>query len=131
MSPGFPTSDDHKRGLYNSIAHAVAVVGLSTSVFLEAGILNRPVGLLKTLDTIDNSVFNKSFHFEYLLRNNFPTATDNEADCARWLAQLAEGHADGEEARRQFVSHFFRPQGIDRPSAKVAAEAILELAKAE
>jgi len=126
-TPSFPTSDVDKRGLYNSIAHAAAVIGLSTSVFLEAGILDRPVALLRTSNAVRDAVFNKSIHFQYLLENDFPEAATDEVDCARWLARIAEGRDDGKAARHRFVADFIRPQGICIPSAQVAAEAILKV----
>jgi len=126
-SPSFPTSDEVKRGLYNSIAHASAVIGLSTSVFLEAGILDRPVALLRTSGAVSDAVFNKSIHFQYLLENDFPEAVADEADCARWLARIAEGDDNGSVARHHFVKEFIRPQGMNLPSAQVAAEAILKV----
>jgi hypothetical protein len=125
----FPSSDEVKKDLFNSIAHATAIIGLSTSVFLEAGILDRPVALIRTSDSAKDAVFNKSMHFKYLLENHFPEAAANEAECARWLAQVASGFDAGKEARRQFVSRFLRPQGIDIRSAQVAADVILELAR--
>ena len=127
-SPTFPTGEEDKQGLFNSIAHAAAVLGLSTSVFLEAGILDRPVALLRTSVSASDAVFNKSMHFKFLLENHFPEATDSEADCARWLAEIASGNDAGREARRWFISWFLRPQGMNLPSAKMAAEAITELA---
>lgn len=123
----FPTGREAKCGLYNSITHASAIVGLSTSVFLEASILDRPVGLIKTLDTVDGSVFNQSLHFEKMLQNKFPVATENETDCANWLSQIIDGNDISKEARQSFASWFFRPRGIERPSAEVAAEEILSI----
>jgi len=126
-TPSFPTNDDVKRGLYNSIAHACAVTGLSTSVFLEAGILDRPVALLRNSEAVSDAVFNKSIHFQYLLENDFPEAAADEADCARWLARIADGDDNGSNARHRFVEDFIRPQGMALPSAQVAAEEILKV----
>ncbi len=126
-SPSFPTSNEVKQGLYNSITHASAVIGLSTSVFLEAAILDRPVALLRTSEVVSDAVFNKSIHFQYLLKKKFPEAVADEADCARWLAGIAEGDDNGSVARHRFVEDFIRPQGMNLPSAQVAAEAILKV----
>jgi len=126
-NPSFPTEEQVKFDLYNSITHASAVVGLSTSVFLEAGILDRPVCLLRNSEVVKDLAHNKSMHFAYLLENGFPEASENEIDCARWLAGIAKGHDMGKEKRQKFVAEFLRPQGRDRSSAQLASEAILEL----
>ena len=128
-TPGFPNSDEAMRGLYNSIAHSIAVVGLSTSLFLETAILDRPCALIKAAEADKNANFNKFLHFQYLLNSGFPEATEDEADCVRWLAQVAEGRDAGKEARRRLVSSFLRPKGIGRPAAEVAAEVIFATAK--
>lgn len=128
-NPVFINNEDALMDIYNTLNHAVAVVGLSTSLFIETAVLDRPCALLLSSEADKDAPYNKLIHFNYWLSNNFPVATKNEADCARWLAQIVEGRDDGREARRLFVNSFVRPKGIDRSAADVAAEAILELAK--
>jgi hypothetical protein len=127
LSPGFPNTEKNASGLYNSIAHAAAVTGLSTSVFLETGILDRPCALIKHSEVYKDAVFNQTLHFRYLLEFGFPEAVEDEMDFSRWLADIAEGNDKGKENRRKFVESFLRPLNINRKAAYFAAEAVLEM----
>ncbi len=111
-------------GLYESIFHSAAVVGLNTTAELEAGIVGRPVfTILAGEEHADGQ--QDTLHFHYLLkeRGGFVTV-------ARTLEEHG-GQVDAalqtpvnDESIRSFIGTFLRPHGLDRPVAPIYAEAI-------
>src|SRR5262245_36287951 len=116
------------QGLYESIVHSNAVVGLNTTAELEAGIVGRPVF---TIVADDRAVDGQSstIHFRYLTKEQggFVSSADSFAD---HLAQLnaALSHPSDQDAIREFIQSFLRPHGIDRPVAPFFAEELERLA---
>jgi hypothetical protein len=127
-TPGFPDSDEAARGLYNSIAHAESVAGLSTSAFIEAAVLDKPCALVLGVKQSPEAMHAAFAHFDHLLKLGYPEATADEAGCARWFADVARGVDAGAERRRQFVRTFVRPNGMETPAGACAARVIRELA---
>jgi hypothetical protein len=115
------------RLLYNTLHHSAAVVGLNTSAQIEAAIAGRPVY------TILAPGFERgqqgTLHFRYLLANEggFVQVSRDFDEHRRHLADAVAGRYDAEGIRR-FVERFVRPQGLDRPSTPVLADAIESLA---
>jgi hypothetical protein len=122
-----PVDDATKNDYFDSLYHAHAVVGLNTSVLIEAAILGRPV------HTILLPEFRASqegtVHFHYLLEG--PDAvlrsTRSLDDHARQLARVLapEVNAAGSE---WFVRRFVRPHGLDVNATTVFVEALESLA---
>jgi hypothetical protein len=127
QSPGFPETEPAARDLYNSIVHAEAVAGLSTSAFIETAILDRPCALISNARSAPNSLYAAFAHFEILLGLGYPEVARDEFECARWLAQVARGADAGAARRRDFVRRFVRPRGLDAPASVFAARALREL----
>lgn len=128
-SPGFPDSDEAARGLYNCIAHAESVAGLSTSAFIETAILDKPCALVLGVKHSPEAMHAAFAHFQHLLNLGYPEVTQDEAGCAAWFAAIARGEDPGAERRRAFVRSFVRPLGIESPAGACAALAIRELAR--
>ena len=111
------------QGLYDSLYHSAAVVGLNTSAMLEAGILGKPV-LTLVVDEFSGGQ-QETLHFHYLRASNGGLLTEAQgfAEHQQQLsAALASGGA-GDEARR-FVQRFVRPRGIDEPVTPLMAAEI-------
>jgi hypothetical protein len=129
-SPEFPNTPAAKSDLYNSLYHSAGVVGLNTSVFLEAAILDRP-GITFFSHEPAAAVAGEAaeqhaefLHFRYLLDGGFlETVTDAE-ECARTMRAIVEGRDDKQAARREFVRRFLRPAGLGTPARRVAAETL-------
>src|SRR5581483_8886775 len=116
------TSYKDPRGLYESLAHATAVVGLNTTAELEAGIAGRPVFTLKAGGEDDDGP-RPTVHFHYLTREHggfvsVATTLDEH------VAQIAQTLAGGSDAAliRTFVESFLRPHGIDRAVSPLLAD---------
>ena len=111
------------QGLYDSLFHSNAVVGLNTSAMLEAGILGKPV------HTIVSEEFSggqgEAIHFGYLRAANgglLHEARDLDEHVAQLAAALGSTEA-GDQARR-FVERFMRPRGLDVPVTPLMADEI-------
>ena len=118
------TSDRARQGLFESLYHSAAVVGLNTSAELEAAIVGRPVYTVIAGDEAADGQ-SSTLHFHYLL--------EEQGGCVRRANSLAEHitQLQGELDRprdsaeiRRFAGEFLRPHGIDQPVAPVFADAI-------
>ena len=118
------TSDRARQGLFESLFHSAAVVGLNTSAELEAAIVGRPVFTVIAGDEAADGQ-SSTLHFHYLL--------EEQGGCVRRANGLTEhiGQLQGELDRprdsaeiRRFAGEFLRPHGIDQPVAPVFAHAI-------
>jgi hypothetical protein len=125
QTPKFPYAQEDYIDLYNSIHHAQAVTGLSTSVFLEAAILDRPCAIIKRSSAVPETVFNQTLHFQYLVESGYPQATEDEVDFARWLTSISDGNDSSAAARKQFVRSLIRPVGLECAASKVVADTIV------
>ena len=116
------------QGLYESIVHSDAVIGLNTTAELEAGILARPVF---TIVADDQAVDGQSstIHFHYLTKEQggFVSSARSFADHVAQLDAALTQPPD-QRAIRLFVESFLRPHGIDNPVAPLFAETLERLA---
>ena len=112
------------RGLFESIFHSAAVVGLNTTAELEAGIVGRPV--FTTLAGDDDADGQQStLHFHYLLkeRGGFVDVAQALPDHLAQLATAVRTPPDSAAIRR-FIESFLRPHGLEKPVAPIYAAAI-------
>lgn len=112
----------------HSIYFASAMIGLNTSAFLEACVLDRPcIALPDMAGCYDQKKFG---HFKHLTNGNFihtPETLEAAADIIG--AMVATGKDPKQDARREFVRHFLRPRGLEREASAVMLDGILETAK--
>ena len=111
------------QGLYDSLHHAGAVVGLNTSAMIEAGIVNRPV-LTIVLDEFAGGQAG-TLHFHYLRASNGGLLHEAHSldEHVTQLARALNGDGSAEQARR-FVQRFVRPRGLDVPVTPIMADEI-------
>jgi hypothetical protein len=128
--PGRPAAV--KRDLMNTVHHAAAIVGLNTSVFLEAAILDRPGITLLYRDSRNASLRKHTEfpHFQYLLDGGFLEVAEDERACAERIVRLLNGQDPRRDARRYFVQRFIRPHGLHTPASQVAVNLFERLAAA-
>ena len=118
------TSDRARQGLFESLYHSAAVVGLNTSAELEAAIVGRPVyTVLAGDDAAEGQA--STLHFHYLLeeQGGCVRRANSLAEHVKQLQSELDRPRDSAEIRR-FAGEFLRPLGIDRPVALVFADAI-------
>ena len=111
------------QGLYDSLYHAAACVGLNTSAMIEAGILGKPVLTLVTEEFAGGQ--EETFHFHYLRASNGGLLIE-----ARSLAEHVQqvGHVlrtgDAGTETRRFVERFVRPRGLQTRVTPIMVEEI-------
>ncbi len=111
------------QGLYDSLHHAAAVIGLNTSAMIEAGILGTPVFTVTTDEFAGGQ--EQTLHFHYLRAVNgglLHEAAGLEEHVQQLSAALRGTRDDGRAVR--FVERFVRPRGLDKPVAPIMADEI-------
>ena len=116
------------QGLYDSLHHSSAVVGLNTSAMIEAGILDKPVLALVMPEFAGGQ--EQTLHFHYLRAANgglLQEATSFEEHVQQLAGSL---RSSGEDDRiRKFIERFVRPRGIQTPVAPIVADEIERAAR--
>ncbi len=128
IAPGNPTAtieEADRRSYFDTLTHSDAVVGINTSVFLEAGILERPC--LAVSDPEITASQTGTLHFRYLADGGL---VSHEASAAQHFARLAEALEGSwpKERANEFVTAFLRPHGHDEPALPIAVTAIEDVA---
>ena len=131
MFGGAPVDDRGRDDYFDSLHYSAAVVGITTSAFLEAAVVGRPVMSFYADDLVPEH--EASLHFQYLVDAEHGLLTMG-ADLDEHLAQLATVLAGPppELLQRQgrFVNHFVRPHGHDVPATRVVADGLEKMVSA-
>jgi hypothetical protein len=104
------------------------VVGITTSAFLEAAVVGRPVMSFYAEDLVPEH--EASLHFQHLVdaEHGLLTMADSLEEHERQLARVLAGPPADMLARQQrFVHAFVRPRGIAVPATTVVADALERL----
>lgn len=123
-----PIDGEAKADYFESLYYSDAVVGLCTSVFLEAAIVGRPV--LTLLLPAYRMHQDGMAHFRYLLTVGgglLHTAPDLPAHLGQ-LAGAMRGRGARDERNRRFLSEFIRPAGLDTAATPAFVTAVEALA---
>lgn len=123
-------ADDSRAGLFDSLHHGAAVVGLNTSAMLEAAIIGRPVHTIRVPEFVDGQ--DHTPHFRHLLPENggFLRVAGSLAEHVRQLSESVADPAVARPGNERFVKSFIRPRGPERPCTPMVVDAIEALADA-
>jgi hypothetical protein len=123
-----PDAGEARADFYDSLAHSAAVVGINTSVLVEAAIAGKSV--LAPLSAEFAGTQCGTLHFRYLLYENggFLHVAETLGRHFEQLAGVIERGDEDAEQTRGFVEMFVRPRGLDRPAAPVLADEVETLA---
>lgn len=127
VAVAFPRAMNADQTLFSTLFHSAAVVGLNTSAQLEAGIVGRPVLTILASEFAGGQ--RGTLHFHYLLKEHggfVEVAADFDAH-RRQLAAAVAGRYD-QQAIREFIQRFVRPQGLDRAATPIMVDALEQLA---
>jgi hypothetical protein len=116
------------QGLYDSLHHASAVVGLNTSAMIEAGILGRSVLTMVTGEFAGGQ--EQTLHFQYLRASNgglLHEARNFEEHDGQLAEALRREGADLQA--RAFVERFVRPRGLDAPVTPIMVKELERAAR--
>jgi len=121
-----PVDEENRTDYFDSMYHSAATVGINTSAMIESAIVGRPVLTVRAPEFTDTQA--GTVHFHYLLpeHGGFLRVASSIAE---HVCQLGDVLADPEAASAElsrFVSSFVRPQGLDRASTPLVADAIEE-----
>ena len=123
-----PDGGNARADFFDSLAWSAAVVGINTSVLLEAAIVGKSV--LTPLAPEFAGTQRGTLHFHYLLRENggFVRIGATLDEHLEELLAVLERDDEYAEQTRSFVVSFVRPQGLHQPAAPILADAIEDLA---
>ena len=115
--------------LYHSIYYSECVIGINTSAFIEAAIVDRPcIAVASSQYELTQMGIP---HFKHLLDAGFLELPRDFGEAAEAVKKIVKGTDDKKELRREFVSHFVRPKGINLPASDVVAQSIENIARNE
>ena len=117
-------TDEHRTTLFDSLFHCDAVVGLNTSVMIEASILRKPVLSIVLPDFADVQDGTRCFRYLRPEHGGFlQLASSFEQHLEQLSAALHAPELVAAEAER-FVASFVRPHGAGTACAPLLADAI-------
>ncbi|MEJ1934071.1 hypothetical protein WDZ92_28060, partial [Nostoc sp. NIES-2111] len=122
-SPRHPVFESSRADFFDALYHADLVVGLNTSVMVEAAIVRKPV--LTFLSHASSASQTGNIHFAHLANARFVKTSENLAAHARDLAAVLRDTSSWAEACDRFVATFIRPLGRDVKGADAVAEVII------
>jgi hypothetical protein len=111
---------------YHTLLYGIGVVGINTSAFIEAAIVDKPCIALGT-ERYHYTQLGIP-HFQYLLDAGFLEVPRTLDETIQVIQGLVDGKDPRKEQRRQFVKDFVRPCGLETPASQVMADAIEALA---
>lgn len=121
-----PDTDEARAGYYDSLYHSVAVIGVNTTGFLEAAILDKPC--LTIVTPMTSAGQEMRAHFKHLMDAEYIETAKDFPQLVSLIMQIVSGADPHRDNRRKFVSNFIRPRGLDVPASEVISGAILAVA---
>jgi hypothetical protein len=128
MFGGAPVDDDRREDYFESLYYSAAVVGITTSAFLDAAVVGRPVMSFYADELVPEH--EASLHFQYLsdAERGLLTMASSLDEHEQQLAGVLDAPpADLMLRQQRFVQHFVRPRGIDIPATGIVADALDQL----
>jgi hypothetical protein len=123
-----PIDESSRADYFDSLYYSAAVVGITTSAFIEAAIVGRPVMSFFVEEL--RQEHEGSLHFQHLLRveGGVMTTAASLEEHERQLACMLDGPtAEVTERLHRFVRAFVRPHGMEIPATGIAVEALERL----
>ncbi|HEY5616590.1 MAG TPA: hypothetical protein VIK60_01520 [Vicinamibacterales bacterium] len=105
------------QGLYDSLHHASAVVGLNTSAMIEAAIAGKPVHSILAEEFSGGQ--EQTLHFQYLRGQNGGVLIEGRSieEHIQQLASTLRTNGVDCHRRQEFLERFVRPRGMNVPVA--------------
>lgn len=124
------TTMNADQGLFDSLFHSTAVVGLNTSAMIEAAIVGRPVYTITAPEFAGGQ--GGTLHFWYLLAGNGGIVWTSESfdEHVRQLEAAPEGPLETVRRSRDFLARFVRPRGLEEAASAIMVEEIERAASA-
>ena len=113
------------QGLYDSLHHAAAVVGLNTSAMIEAGIVGRPVLTLVMKEFSGGQEGTLHFHYLRAVNGGLLHEAHSLDEHVTQVGAALRGQNSGDQTAR-FVERFVRPRGLALPVTPIMVQEIEE-----
>jgi len=124
-----PIEEEARDDYFDSLHHSAVVVGITTSAFIEAAIVDRPVMTIY-FDEVKQE-HEGSLHFQMLLNfaGGLMTAAATLEEHEAQLAAFIDGPpSELLERQRRFVKAFVRPLGLETAATDIVADRLEEIA---
>jgi hypothetical protein len=118
----WPDSPESKQDYFNSLFYSEAVMGVNTSGFLDAAIVDKPCVTAIT-DHYRHTQTGRG-HFAHLLNGGFLDIAHSLSEAASLIAALLRGQDTKADQRRHFVREFVRPYGLEQRASEIFARAV-------
>ena len=128
MFGGPPVDEQGRDDYFESVYYSAAVVGITTTAFLDAAVVGRPVMSFYADDLVPEH--EASLHFQYLVdpERGLLTMANSLEEHERQLSDVLAGPPPHMLMRQQhFVHHFIRPRGMDISATHIVADALERL----
>ena len=125
---GPPVDDDGREDYFESLYYSAAVVGITTSAFIEAAVVGRPVMSFYANDLVPEH--EASLHFQHLVdaERGLLTMADSLEEHEQQLARVLDAvPTDTLSRQSRFVHTFVRPRGMGISATSVVADALERL----
>jgi hypothetical protein len=132
MFGGAPVDEPARTDYFESLHYCAAVVGITTSAFLEAAVVGRPVMSFSSEDLRQEQ--EGSLHFRHLVDadHGLLTMAASLEEHGQQLASVLTGPLTDVLARqRRFVNAFVRPRGMEVSATEVVAATLERLGEGE
>jgi hypothetical protein len=118
----WPDSSESKQDYFNTLFYSEAVMGVNTSAFLEAAIVDKPC--VTALTAHYRHTQTGRGHFAHLLNGEFLDIAHSLPEAASRIAAVLRGEDARADHRRRFVRDFIRPRGLHRCASEIFARAV-------
>ena len=125
-----PIDEEARDDYFDTLYHSAAVVGITTSAFLEAALLDRPV-MTVYFDDVKQE-HEGSLHFQLLLTFNdgmMTTARTVDEHLSQLVAMVSGPPPEVIARQRRFIDAFVRPHGKEIAATTIAADRLETLAR--
>ncbi|MBK8782845.1 MAG: hypothetical protein IPO22_13795 [Anaerolineales bacterium] len=118
---GRPDMDDTRQTYFESLYYSAVVIGVNTTGFLDAAIVDKPCVTLMDEQMREG----QGAHFNYLIDADYIEIARERTDIFEIIDRVLGGVDIKMENRRRFVRQFMRPNGVDISASQIMANAIL------
>lgn len=122
---GRPDMDETRQDYFNSLYHSGVVVGINTTGFLDAAVVDKPCVTLMD----EQMRYGQGAHFNYLIDADFIEVASERSEVFEIIDRILKGADSKKENRRKFVHQFIRPLGVDHSAGMIMAKAILAVGR--
>lgn len=117
-----PDTPEVQQDYFNALYHSQIVVGVNTSAFLDAAVVDRPCLTILSAEYEKTQV--GIGHFRHLMAGQFLEQARSFEEAAVLMETILRGGDSRRDGRRDFVRRFVRPCGLETPAGVVMARAV-------